>query len=72
MVMGDLIGQTEDEIINIITNDGRPAEIWEPARMNLGLRKPMSGVLNETQSRIRINKETRFDKPKIFKNVFEE
>lgn len=67
----DLTGKTDDQIIRIITNAGRTAEKWKAARKNLGLRKPISEVCKETNTRARFNLEIRFDKPNTFKNRFQ-
>jgi len=67
----DLMGKTDDEIIIIITNAGRTAEIWDEAGKNLGLKRPISEVGKEVRGTSRFEKTTRFDKPKNFKKRFQ-
>jgi len=67
----DLTRKTDDELITMITNAGRTAEKWDEARKNLGLKKTISEVRKEVRQAPRSQKETRFDKPKQFKNRFQ-
>jgi hypothetical protein len=46
----DLTRRIDDEIITIITTAIRTGENWEPARKNLGLRKPIFEVPKKTQN----------------------
>ena len=46
----DLPGKTDNEIITIITNAGRTAEKWEPARKNLGLKASFRTFSRSKQS----------------------
>jgi len=67
----DLHGKTDEELITIITNAGRTAEKWDEARKNLGLKKSVSEVRKDFSKSFKAKKETRFDKPKVFKKLFE-
>jgi hypothetical protein len=68
----DLTGKTDEEIISIITNAGRTAEKWDEAKTILGLRKTVTETRRESSGRPRFEKkETRFDKPKVFKKRFQ-
>jgi len=67
----DLIGKTDDEIINIITNTGRTPEKWDEAKTILGLKKSISEVRKEVQKQPRFGKNDRFDRPRVFKNRFQ-
>jgi hypothetical protein len=42
------------------------------ARKNLGLKKPISDIRKDVARTALFNKETRFDKPRTFKNRFQE
>jgi len=64
----DLTGKTNEKIIIIITNVGRTAEKWNAARKNLGLKRSISGVRQETKKQSRPFKQNRFDEPKEFHN----
>jgi hypothetical protein len=69
----DLTGTTDDEIITIITNAGRTAEKWDEAKKNLGLRRTITETRKESSGRPGFEKkENRFDKPKVFKKMFQE
>jgi len=67
-----LTGKTDDELITIITNAGRTAEKWDEARKNLGLKKSVSEVRKEVQQPFKSRREKQFDKPKKFKNRFQD
>jgi len=47
----DLMGQTDNEIISIITNAGRTEEKWEAARKNLGLKASFRTFSRSKQSK---------------------
>jgi hypothetical protein len=66
------MGKTVEEIIGIITNAGRTAEKWDGARKNLDLKKPISDIRKDVARTALFYKETRFDKPRTFKNRFQE
>jgi len=68
----DVTGNTDGKIKAIITNAGRRSEKREAPRKNLGLRKPISQVGKDSQRRAQFDKETRFYKPKTFKNWFQD
>jgi hypothetical protein len=53
----DLTGRTDQEIMTIITNAGRTAEIWEAARKNLGLKNQFK-VKEKALSKFRRSEET--------------
>jgi len=65
-------GKTDDELITITTNASRTAGKWDEAKQNLGLKKSIAVVRNEVRRKPLFEKETPFDKPKSFKNTFQE
>jgi hypothetical protein len=67
-----LTGKTDDEIITIITNAGTTAVKWDEVKKNLGLRKSIMDMRKEVQRKPRLEKENRCNKPKTFKNRYQE
>jgi len=64
----DLPGKTDEEIISIITNARRPAEKWDEAKKNLGLRKSISDIRQSKPAEIPKNQ---FNKPREYKKKFQ-
>ena len=67
----DLICNTDDEIIRIITNDGRTADKWDEAKMNVGHRRSNTETRRDTQVTCCFGKESKFDKLQQFKKPFQ-